>query len=262
MSPAPTPATLADYVDALMEWHDYADRIWAPDSRRDYKVSVNNRLAKRSSAVLARLRAQPDWPTTLETMATSDEPLVRLMAAQELYGSDPERALATLAEIERGSYGRLSDSAHWAAVGLKFHGAPTDVATEEPPAHPADLDPERVAIAEAILAVHGATMNGGFLNAFDVAGMSVSDAIRGYELIGLAPVAKLLRDGVALFPDGVVPNDPIERQRVVDDVVDGEALERLGESYEVLVPGDEYLGELLDAFLDEPPHPSPEGSPH
>lgn len=246
-----TRPTLTEYVAALMEWREYAERMWT-DGGRGYRTSVNNRLAKRAGALLGTLRTRSDWPAILETMAASEDPLVRMMAAHEIHEADPDRAMRIFSEIEDGPYGRLSDDAHWAAIGPTSRRRPSPSATEQVPTHPSEFDGKRVVIAEAVLAVHGAIMNGGFLKAFDVAGDSLSDAIRGHEQIGLEPVAQLLRRGVALFPGGVVPDDPIERQRMVDDVVDTEALEALGLSYDELVPTDEFLGDKIDKFLDEP----------
>ena len=243
-----SPPTLSDYLAALREWNDYSDRLWAGS---DYRVSINNRLAKRSGEILDALRGRPEWPETLETIVISDDPTVRMMAAHELFDADPDRALEILAEIEHGPYGRRSQDAHWAARGRVSRGrepSPSPV-VDKLSSHPSVFDPEREGIAEAVLAVHGAIMNGGFLNAFDAAGEYIADATRGFDLIGLGPVADLLRTATSLFPGGVVPEDEAERRRLMDVVIDAEALEGMDALYGELVPNEAFLGDKLDAFL-------------
>ncbi len=176
-----------------------------------------------------------------------------MMAAHQFDETHSERALAIFAEIEHGPYGRLSRDAYWAAEGHKSRPAGTPQVPRrnvEAPAHPAEFDPERERIAEAVLTVHAAIMNGGFLSAFDVAGHAIPDAIHGDGQIGLDQVAVLLQAGAAPFPGGIVPQDPAERQRLVDDVIDARALEELGTAYDDLVPDDELLNDRLDGFID------------
>ena len=243
--------TRTDYVAAILEWQAYADRIWTGDEA--YSTSVNNHLANRAAAMLDDLRSQSDWQATLESMATSELPIVRLMAAHELYESDPERAVRIYSEIEQGPYGKVSKAAHWAAQGHRSRrpaGGSRLQTSDGVPRHPASFDPRREATAEAVLAVHGAVMNGGFVNAFVVAGHRISDAIGGYEDIGLEAVAQLLRDGVALFPDGHMPRDAGERQRLLDHLINVKAFVALDFQYDELVTTDEFLGDRLDAYLD------------
>jgi hypothetical protein len=244
-----SPLTLSDYLAAVREWQEYSDRFWTGS---DFRVSINNRLAKRLGEILDALRGRPEWPRTLETMIISEDPTVRMLAAHQLFDADPERALAIFAEIEHGAYGRRSEEAHWAAQGRVSPGrkpSPSPVVVDKLSSHPSRFDPEREGIAEAVLSVHGAIMNGGFLDAFDTAGEYIADATRGYELIGLPAVADLLRTGTSLFPDGVIPGDDAERRRLIDEAIDAEALESMDGPYGDFVPTDSFLSDKLDAYL-------------
>src|SRR5436189_4995924 len=106
MPKRPEPPTLDEYLAAQIEWAEYSDRFWT--NYAEYKVSVNNRLAKRSGAIEQSLKTRPDWPQLREILLAHDNPSVRMIAAHDLHDEDPERALAIWAEIEHGPYGRLS----------------------------------------------------------------------------------------------------------------------------------------------------------
>jgi len=104
--------------------------------------------------------------------------------------------------------------------------------------------------------VDALTHNGGFLDSFGSAGKLVNDAPAAYELLGLNEAADLVRQGLALFPEGRLPDDLDEASRLVDSLPDAVLLDEIGGRYWDAVP-DLYqtFVSYLEAHPDEFPAP-------
>lgn len=246
-----------EYQNAQREWVELDEASWSdPSALR--RTAYMNRLMQRIVALEDVLRAQSSWPQRVEVLLRDQSPGMRLAGALELARWDPARALSIVQEIERGPASGASWAAKYAVRRLRGDQPSVRPVTPAPqpaastskgaPSHPATVDSGRMALAEAVLAVHGAIMGGGFVSALDVAGDRVAEAIRGYEAIGLLPVVDLLRKALNLLPDGVLPDDANERRALVESLDDA-AIDLLDTAYARLVPSDEVLGEHVDAYL-------------
>jgi hypothetical protein len=91
-------------------------------------------------------------------------------------------------------------------------------------------------LAEAALAFHGLTMNGGFIDAFGAIPLPLNDVAEAFDLLKLDEAADLIRAGIDAVP-GSGAAGATERRRWVDELADDAAdrLESLGDAYTALV---------------------------
>jgi hypothetical protein len=102
---------------------------------------------------------------------------------------------------------------------------------------------------DAVEAVHATTMSGGFLNSLVVSGPAFADAIAGYEALGLAEAAGLVRQALSALPGAAVPDDHDRRAALIDGLGkdDGAMLDRLSDEYQELFPSDDILLDVIEA---------------
>jgi hypothetical protein len=98
------------------------------------------------------------------------------------------------------------------------------------------------------------TGNGGFLDSFRAASNLINEAPMAFERFGLHEAAELIRQGLALFPEGRLPDDPNEAADLVDALPEGELLEELGNQYYAAVPN---LYETFLSYLQTHPQEFP-----
>ena len=125
----------------------------------------------------------------------------------------------------------MDPDAIWNSVGSLSPDAPTNHLTEG----------ERA--LHTTYWVDALSGNGGFLNSFASVSTIINRAPSAYERLGLPEAAALIRQGLALFPEGRLPNNADEAATLVDELPEADRLEELGNRYDDAVP------DLHAAFL-------------
>jgi hypothetical protein len=126
-----------------------------------------------------------------------------------------------------------------------------------------DLPDEEDVLAEAspgqraiyaLTAADGEVNNGGFEQFFfNSSGALMHEAIEGAELIGASQQAEILRKAATIYPEGTVPKDRAERDRILQ-AVPGAELERvLGPLNDRWYAGDRALERLMVAYVEAHP---------
>ncbi len=97
----------------------------------------------------------------------------------------------------------------------------------------------------------GEVDSGGFEQFFlGEAGGRTEETIRALERIGAGDAAELLREGIALFPSGRVPEDIDDRVDAIEDLpaAAGRAFADLGDRFQA-IGSDEVMRQLADYYF-------------
>jgi hypothetical protein len=117
----------------------------------------------------------------------------------------------------------------------------------------ADASPGQRAIY-ALTAADGEVNNGGFEQFFfNSSGAFMHEAIDGAELIGAPQHAEILGEAAAIYPEGTVPKDRAERDRILQSVPEVELERVLGPLNDRWYAADRALERKMVAYVEENP---------
>jgi len=232
----------AEFEATVREWSVLQQRFTTPGAHPSHGTTRANRLARRMGVLSAKLLDEPAFRRRVDVMLADPDPHVRSLAAMYALTWSPIRAEGVLVEIE-AMPGLVSMGAHYTLKRYR-DGQGAAVAAAAPDVEDValtDLTPDQERLLDDVWQFHGATMNGGFLTAFETSGHLAARIRLALEEMGLVEVAATIAAGCKLFPGGLVPDDAAERSRLIEDDVVADRLEALGDEYTRLIPSDHLL---------------------
>jgi hypothetical protein len=102
------------------------------------------------------------------------------------------------------------------------------------------------AISLFTMETNGNAMHGYF---FNHAGRYCQEALHGFELVGAAHTADILRRAISIFPKDEVPTDHGERQNILCDLPDEVQWDYLGKLTTELFNQTEDVAELVEKYV-------------
>jgi hypothetical protein len=215
-------------------------------------IKEGNEFTRTIQAYVLSIRDSAAGRQAVEALLRDTSPSVRLEAATSALKWNAKLALPVLEDLARHDKGLPGFEAkvfvrEFEAGRLDLDWVPKPVARRQPRAK--QRGPSSAQL-DAVEAVHSTTMSGGFLNSLVASGPMFREAAAGYEALGLADAARLVRKALAVFPGGVAPEDHDRRAVLIDALseAEGACLEGLSGEYQELFPTDTFLIDAMEAL--------------